>query len=69
VPITIYKNATLTSDSGVISGDLSFQNQGLSLFNKLNSDFADYRVRSVSVYDNELDDLGITLINRLETNK
>jgi hypothetical protein len=67
VPISLYKNGELASDTGSVSGVPSpFENYGISLFNKLNSDFGNYGVRAVSIYNNELSNQDIILINRIE---
>jgi hypothetical protein len=68
IPISVYRNGVHISDAGTISGSSVFAN-GISVFGKLGSEFSQYGIRNISVYNRELDASEIFLINRVELNR
>jgi hypothetical protein len=66
VPISMYINGKFVADTGIVSGLSQFENYGIRMFNKFGSSFAEYGVRSLSIYNRALTPLEITLINRIE---
>jgi hypothetical protein len=67
-PITVYVNGDFYSNSLpiVVDTPTNFENLGINLFNKSNSNYSTYGIRSISLYDRELSPSEVRLINRVE---
>jgi hypothetical protein len=67
-PITIYRNGSLLSSSEIKTGTTQFGNVGISLFGLGNSYYSQYGIRLINIYNKELNDQEVQLINNLKTN-
>jgi hypothetical protein len=67
-PITIYRNGSLLSSSETKTGTTQFGNVGISLFGLGNSYYSQYGIRFINIYNKELNDQEVQLINNLKTN-
>ena len=66
-PITLYQNGVLVADTSQITGSSQFENAGISVFSSGNSSYSQYGVRLVNVYNRELNNQELLLINNLKT--
>ena len=67
-PITIYRNGSLLSSSETKNGTTQFGNVGISLFSLGNGYYSQYGIRFINIYNKELNDQEVQLINNLKTN-
>jgi hypothetical protein len=65
--ITLYENGVLIAETPQTSIISQFENAGISIFSSGNSSYAQYGVRLVNVYNKELNNQEVLLINNLKT--